>query len=410
LSSSLIIEESELEIKDTPDSSIVAQYLNDITKISMIAPEEEKRLGACVERENFLAKMETIYSSQSTNINSTDFLLFLVKKFGKLRAIGQTICDFKNLSYEPQFGNLASSIDGFLEPDIIDFVAKKNGLNYEEAEKKMIELSLLRQVIKWKTVDEKEIKTHFDKIKKDGKNAREHLIKANLRLVVSIAKKYVGRGLDISDLIQEGNEGLIISVAKFDHRRDNKFSTYAIWWIRQHVGRAIIHDGRSIRIPAYFDAKIKTMWDKRQEFQASGITPTNEELSKKMGINKETIDYFFVIANQEPISLEKPIEDDEIDGDQLSDCIEDKSISRPEEVAENSLLNQELKEVLCFLPKRERRIIELRYGLGDGVFHTLEEVGKEFNLTRERIRQIELKAMEILRQPVIAEKLREYWQ
>ena len=253
-----------------------------------------------------------------------------------------------------------------------------------------------------------EQREELERTAEDGLRAREHLIKANTRLVVSIAKRYLSRGVPFLDLIQEGNLGLMKAVEKYEYQRGFRFSTYATWWIRQTITRSIADQGRTIRVPVHMVDRIRQLYKLTHEMeQKLGRVPTNEELGEEIGVSPNKVDWMLQVSWL-PLSLESPINDE--DDSELGMFVEDEITPTPMQSAYTNLLREKIEEVLATLPPREARILRLRFGLDNGRTYTLEEVGKKFGLTRERIRQIEGKALSRLRHPRRARQLKDYMQ
>jgi RNA polymerase primary sigma factor len=343
------------------------------------------------------------------------------KRINKLIELGQS----KGVLTEKEIGTMLDGIE--LEPEEVEQIyetleklgieyslGKEGGMEQAQDDKALLEgVSLddpvrmyLKEIGKVPLLSADEEIVYAQRMEEGDQNARRKLAEANLRLVVSIAKRYVGRGMLFLDLIQEGNLGLIKAVEKFDYRKGYKFSTYATWWIRQAITRAIADQARTIRIPVHMVETInKLIRVSRQLLQEHGRDPQPDEIAKEMGVTEDKVREIMKIA-QEPVSLETPIGEEE--DSHLGDFIPDDDVPAPAEVAAYTMLKEQLTDVLDTLTPREEKVLRLRFGLDDGRARTLEEVGREFQVTRERIRQIEAKALRKLRHPSRSKKLKDF--
>ena len=396
-------EEAESEQNGLSDGSDVINiedpvrmYLKEIGKVQLLSAEEEIRIAKAMERGQIAQRILALDEMKALPENDRAF---------KVTAEMAESCIQKHK--KGQAGETGEE-----EPEIEE--EADEAAEREEEQEDENEPATFRR----KTVDDAQeveelvkfftgmTKSSLNDVIYDGEEAKDKLVEANLRLVVSIAKRYVGRGMLFLDLIQEGNLGLIKAVEKFDFRKGFKFSTYATWWIRQAITRAIADQARTIRIPVHMVETInKLIRVSRQLLQELGREPSPEEIAEKMQIPVERVREIIKIS-QEPVSLETPIGEEE--DSHLGDFIQDENVPVPADAAAYTMLKEQLKEVLGTLTVREQKVLRLRFGLDDGRARTLEEVGKEFNVTRERIRQIEAKALRKLRHPSRSRKLKDY--
>jgi len=435
----LEIELTEHEAIDDP----VRMYLHEIGKYPLLNAKLERELASKIEPYKYMEYIKDRFRHDLNRFPSTsDFVIQALKNLSDCDMVLDKLSEHLNVAEKPNFTEkllnekLHQAIDDFINPEAVERIAKELNLEHSEIEKRLVDYSIYVRIINpeifsiidgnstWDKV--KQIVTKngdakfaakiddnnhafrhkFEVIDKEGKEASKQLTVSNLRLVVSVAKKYVGHGMPLLDLIQEGNIGLVRAVEKFEYRKGYKFSTYATWWIRQAITRAIADQARTIRIPVHMVETINRLLKvNRKLSQEFGREPSCEEIGLGMEISADKVREIMKLS-QVPISLEMPIGEEE--DSHLGDFLEDRSNLPPADAASRELLKAQLDRVLGELTDRERKVLLLRFGLEDGRSRTLEEVGKEFNVTRERIRQIEAKALRKLRHPSRSRKLKDY--
>ena len=425
----------EPEITDDP----IRIYLHEIGRVHLLTAENEKALAKKMELGKRIREIKQQYTKRYGRAPSAgEIVLIILKELGRAASVVPLLQKQFGLTPTTNFKDstsveLQDKIGNTLDQQLVQTVATKLNKSMVEAEQLIVNLSVDSKLLPKEVLDairdnvsltdidrlvtdgaffsslqahEKQFAAYFANIEREAQKAERHLIEANLRLVVSVAKKHIGRGMSLLDLIQEGNIGLMIAEKKFDYRKGFKFSTYAFWWIRQALTRAIANQVRTIRLPVHMvEIRNRLLKISGRLAQEYGREPTSSEIAKEMGISSDKVREI-VKVSQLPISLESPIGDE---GDcHLGDFIEDCNALPPVDAASKQLLKEEIKDVLHTLTPREQRVLQFRFGLEDGRSRTLEEVGKEFNVTRERIRQIEAKALRKLRHPSRSRKLKDY--
>jgi RNA polymerase primary sigma factor len=416
----------------------VRMYLREIGKVFLLSAADEKHLARQMEEGQHIEAIEHTWREEhGSDPSAVEVALTLLEQLYQLRPVLDIAVRHLNLPRDETLSDrvgdpsLRRLIDAEMALEFAEVVASTRGVELEDAQRSIVRLSIVTHILKPEIVSmlasavgedamlpprfdsldrfaacEDSLRHTFERLKLDGLAAERRLTEANLRLVVSVAKKYIGRGMSLLDLIQEGNIGLIRAVEKFDYRKGFKFSTYATWWIRQAITRAIADQARTIRIPVHMVETInKLVRVSRRLVQEYGREPTSEEIGRGMEIAPEKVREIMKVS-QEPVSLETPIGEEE--DSHLGDFIEDPVALAPADAAAHQLLKEQVMDVLASLAPRERKVLELRFGLEDGRSRTLEEVGREFHVTRERIRQIEAKALRKLRHPSRSKKLRDY--
>jgi RNA polymerase primary sigma factor len=417
-------------------------YLQELGRVPLLTAQEERALSRKIELGRYIERLrDNQFRKYQKPLSSADIVMHLISQLSRGYPVVRIIEDHVGIdpsssvvetTSNPEF---RSAIDLVIDPSLIAAIAKGIEKDMAAAEEATVNLSistqllprqllelLARDKISWRKLKalvtndrflsrldshNGECKAYFEKVKAEAEASEKHLTEANLRLVVSIAKKHIAHGTAFLDLIQEGNIGLLRAVDKFQYRRGYKFSTYATWWIRQGITRSIADQSRTIRIPVHMvESMNRLLRAMRQLVQELGREPSYEEIGGRLDMPPAKVEEVMALFFRQPISLDTPIGEDA--DSSLSDLVEDRSSLAPTDATSQQLLKEQIDKVLDELSEREKRVLQLRFGLKDGQARTLEEVGKEFSVTRERIRQIECKALRKLRHPSRSRKLKGY--
>jgi RNA polymerase primary sigma factor len=425
---------AETETVDDP----VYGYLNDIAKVPLLKAEREVSLSKRLERGKTISELKQEWLAKyGRNPSTTETLWYFLGKIGQaidiVRLLQSELGIQPSVTVKPALTEpkLRDALHTEINERLIQTISARSGKSAQETGQILINLSVNVDLIPPSLLDdladipldelsqpsysnlgesikanEAETSRYLTQIERQAEQAHQQLVEANLRLVVSVAKKYANQYMELLDLIQEGNLGLIKAVKKFDYRRGYKFSTYATWWIRQSIGRAMANQSRTLRIPVHALEAITKSWNAKQQLsQRYGREATYEEIGKEVDLSATRVEELFSVS-QHPASLDLPTS--KVGDAHLIDFIQDHNAVAPPDAASNQLLKEQIDEALDSLSPHERRVLELRFGIKDGRSRTLDEVGKIFKLTRERIRQIEAKAIRKLRHPSRSRKLREY--